>query len=912
MGPLLFLFSLLHAVSVFADTPLPPLAATFRPTVTGDQQPFGNNINQVVAPREAAGVNNRPSSAVVVPPEPDYGAFVDATPAPSSVAQSLHPSSAATIAPEDYTDFTAAPFSSSQSGGNALSESTPSSSPRPATGSSAQPRQQEFSAFPSDLGSQTWQPAAAFTPTAGGPTDQQPFTDFSSPQPQQQFRQPSEANTAWPQGGETGYSAPSVGLYPAPVPVPPPSQPQPSYGAPAPQPDANYGPLPPSPGYQPSPVQPLYIPGPSPGVYSTLEPPQPTWGPVPTSGFPPAPLETPTPPPSEGYPSQPLGQYNQIAVPQTATYSQAVGGYSYQVNQAPAQQQIANYQIAPDAYNDAYGGGSQPPVAPPPSGYAPSGGGGYGVASVGYSPNPEGFSQAGYGGQQPPTPDYGQGGYANAPVQAGVVGVLGPNGNAVDTSDPCFRRYSNCIIVNAQPYERRSSKSLPECKSHCLSSQTGVYSCRSFVFDTINQVCDLFAHVGNQPPARLLQFQGRDYYEPTGATTGCESTVAADSLLAVPAPGVATATGLNGAATPVDGAPTCEANESTKYLRIEGFQLQENDDLTLPGLTVEQCIEACTKNQGPTGEVAPCQSFDFVKGTCIITLEAGVPLGNGQLTQNANSDYYEKICVPNSSATGCPLVFDRFPQMILVGFAETVVDANTFEQCLDNCLNSQTLYGFRCTSGMFYFEEPQLNCILNTEDRASQPDLFTEENVDIVDYFETGCAASRSRLRNNRVKSARRQFSSRSAVISDVKQVKQGDELSVFVRAAKVKEASKSKSSSTPLPPLGEWTEWSTCDRNKDGRRARHRRCESANLKDCPTETEWCNRESPPRNILSQDALNFAQTYNGTDIDTRKFRCPPNICCPIFGGCRMGIEQMSDGKLRWCTNPCEQDKQKKS
>lgn len=81
-------------------------------------------------------------------------------------------------------------------------------------------------------------------------------------------------------------------------------------------------------------------------------------------------------------------------------------------------------------------------------------------------------------------------------------------------------------------------------------------------------------------------------------------------------------------------------------------------------------------------------------------------------------------------------IFRRHPQMILVGFAETVVDAASLQQCLDNCLNSkhwemqdleaytgekfilfegQQLYGFHCSSGMFYFEEPQLNCILNTE-----------------------------------------------------------------------------------------------------------------------------------------------------------------------------------------------------
>lgn len=42
--------------------------------------------------------------------------------------------------------------------------------------------------------------------------------------------------------------------------------------------------------------------------------------------------------------------------------------------------------------------------------------------------------------------------------------------------------------------------------------------------------------------------------------------------------------------------------------------------------------------------------------------------------------------------------------MILIGFAETVVEAPTLQHCFDNCLNSKQLYGFRCISGMFYFE----------------------------------------------------------------------------------------------------------------------------------------------------------------------------------------------------------------
>lgn len=76
--------------------------------------------------------------------------------------------------------------------------------------------------------------------------------------------------------------------------------------------------------------------------------------------------------------------------------------------------------------------------------------------------------------------------------------------NLMPSGDPCFRRYTSSIIVNAQPYERRSSISLVRCKAQCLRSQTGPFTCRSFVYDNLNQVCDLFAHVGDQSPARSL------------------------------------------------------------------------------------------------------------------------------------------------------------------------------------------------------------------------------------------------------------------------------------------------------------------------------------------------------------------------------------------------------------------------
>uniref|UniRef100_A0A1I8BQ11 Apple domain-containing protein n=1 Tax=Meloidogyne hapla TaxID=6305 RepID=A0A1I8BQ11_MELHA len=370
------------------------------------------------------------------------------------------------------------------------------------------------------------------------------------------------------------------------------------------------------------------------------------------------------------------------------------------------------------------------------------------------------------------------------------------------------------IIINAQPYERRSSISLINCKIQCLRSQVGHYTCRSFVYDNINQVCDLFAHVGDQAPARLLRFQTRDYFEPTSAihcysltSVSLTGTSFEHKQIQVPAatmpinlfefnppptntpnfnwpitdtPIVVKSKNNNttinnniskllNEKTPKNeklennedkeeimllellkpekeqkegkenlnrGGGRCSGDQVVHFLRTNGFELfgEDYQKMILP--TEEKCIELCSQQEN-------CKSLEYTvaSGECVFSPETAVPLGNGQLRQKTGTDYLERVCVDQQLSGDClHAIYRRFPQMILVGFAETVVDSPNLQQCLDNCLKSQNLYGFRCSSGMFYFEEPKLNCILNTEDRKSQPELFTTETSDLVDYFETDCS----------------------------------------------------------------------------------------------------------------------------------------------------------------------------
>uniref|UniRef100_A0A915B912 Apple domain-containing protein n=1 Tax=Parascaris univalens TaxID=6257 RepID=A0A915B912_PARUN len=454
-----------------------------------------------------------------------------------------------------------------------------------------------------------------------------------------------------------------------------------------------------------------------------------------------------------------------------------------------------------------------------------------------------------------------------------------------DTSDICFRRYANSIIVNAQPYERRSTITLATCKHHCLHSQSGIYKCNSIVYDNINQVCDLFAHVGDQPPARLLMFQTRDYYEPTflnecipgnnpsatlfsfdSSTTSNDPTDTENkprdgslstNILGVPS----NKTGVND--SPL--MHLCPEGRLVRFLRTQGFELYKYDQWILEGVTIEECLDACANNSDALGNAVECHSVDFSKGRCVLSAESTVPLGSGQLKLMDDTDYYEKICVDENVASECPQIFDRYPQMILVGFAEVVIDSPTFEHCFDNCLNSYALHGMRCASGMYYYEEAQLNCILNVEDRITQKQLFTEENLDIVDYFEIRCYNRKERKPQSHFKA----YSSKT-IEMEVKDRAQAKELKV----------------------TDEWSEWSSCTDDRIQMRTR-----SCNGRICARDVRRCHPE------MIENALNL--TALKEQFNAKGITCAPDICCPVFGGCRVGlIQSTTTRRLEWCQNPC--------
>ncbi|EFO91057.1 hypothetical protein CRE_31452 [Caenorhabditis remanei] len=326
-----------------------------------------------------------------------------------------------------------------------------------------------------------------------------------------------------------------------------------------------------------------------------------------------------------------------------------------------------------------------------------------------------------------------------------------------------------------------------------------------------------------------------------------------------------------------------------------------------------------------------CKSFDFLTttSTCSFTSEAAVPVGNGQLKQREEASYHEKICVSKSFVESCPSTFfSRHPQMILVGFAESVSDSPSFDHCFDTCLNSYQLFGFNCTSGMYYFEENQLNCILNSENRNTQSELFTEENTDIVDYFEVECTRPKTAIQKRRKMSGVRNFET-DAIGAD--KMLMGGSSAPSSNHEEDVEADGSK-----------WESWSEC---QEGKQTRRKSCTSFNkIEDCAEEVRDCENEETQEGaepsgmrmsiVRSGDLEESSNQENGEGAEPMEernneaetedpvptkeeiaevkqkirrtgFKCPLNECCRVFLSCSYGLRHNSHTKqLEWCRRPC--------
>uniref|UniRef100_A0A915JX69 Apple domain-containing protein n=1 Tax=Romanomermis culicivorax TaxID=13658 RepID=A0A915JX69_ROMCU len=305
----------------------------------------------------------------------------------------------------------------------------------------------------------------------------------------------------------------------------------------------------------------------------------------------------------------------------------------------------------------------------------------------------------------------------------------------------CWQTAAGCTLADGFPFERRTPTTCDECVQLCQKKQQGQYPyiCKSAVWDCRFKTCDLFA-VQATNPQRLTKYKDRTYFQ-------YECLVSAPSA--------------------------------------------------------DQCGIFCVQNQDDKGQPFACKAAQFSQGTC--TLYDQAPTGDTTKNIKAGPDdkalYLEKKCYPADQAGNCPsIVLD--PHHVIVGQNRKTVDASSYDQCLQQCLQTTE---FKCKSGQYYADVPTDNCVLNEETRQTKSDLYLATDDNNI-YFEPKCVGAGRKL---------------------------------IFSAKKV----RAKLSLRDIPfELGEWTLWTECKTGKTERH-RYRNCKEESIHRCPKEMQPCSPE---------------------------------------------------------------------
>ncbi|KFD70222.1 hypothetical protein M514_03322 [Trichuris suis] len=350
----------------------------------------------------------------------------------------------------------------------------------------------------------------------------------------------------------------------------------------------------------------------------------------------------------------------------------------------------------------------------------------------------------------------------------------------------CFSCSPGFSIAQGYPFERRTPVTCEECLDLCLEKQSNPYPycCRSVVYDFAYRTCDLFAVDGKSPPQVVTKYPTRSYFVPTGQCTKKPSVQEPDEQQ-------------------TEG--TCPEGQLPKIVEVPGYEDPGvSGGSTLSGYSMKECAEACVSNKDKDGNALslgqPCAAFVHQGGDCRMSSKKVDRIGS--LRSSPDSTYMMIECFPEKLVTECPNNFVYAPKHVLVGFAKAVVTASSERECIEQCLTSNEALGFYCKSGMYYYEDNSENCILNTESRSTQPNVYTEEATSVV-YFELGCGRTGRRL----AQKFRKSF---SQALFD-------------------------------LPLTGLWTAWSKCTSSTESS-VRYRTCRDKDVRNCPKETRSCSR----------------------------------------------------------------------
>ncbi|MCP9266368.1 Protein F52C9.5 [Dirofilaria immitis] len=348
-------------------------------------------------------------------------------------------------------------------------------------------------------------------------------------------------------------------------------------------------------------------------------------------------------------------------------------------------------------------------------------------------------------------------------------------------------------IANAIMFERTTGSSCEECVKKCIQLQdlSSEWVCRSLTFDHQWKICDLFAVNGTKPPHFLTEYMDRDYLEylQVGSSSGIHSTeysAIADAgkkkfirlqmfiqlgtqLLLMPAKrslsgfrcsfnwysaviDQTTQQSVEIAETQYgsDATPSykaihrkstgkssekfCRNGDVTRYAMILNHErLNSATDMQIvKGESLRECARACDQD-----ETLICSSAISRGKECELSVSRAIHKSSDDFIFNENSTYLEKFCFPKGSAEATEKLWPTVLDHILVGHVMEVIDAPSFIECMTACLQAEQEFSFVCRSAMWYPNDEDQNCLLNTENRETHPKVFVAEDQGVrMFYFE--------------------------------------------------------------------------------------------------------------------------------------------------------------------------------
>ncbi|VDO46915.1 unnamed protein product [Onchocerca flexuosa] len=150
------------------------------------------------------------------------------------------------------------------------------------------------------------------------------------------------------------------------------------------------------------------------------------------------------------------------------------------------------------------------------------------------------------------------------------------------------------------------------------------------------------------------------------------------------------------------------------------------------GESLRECARVCDRD-----ETLTCSSVISRGNECELSVSRAIHKNNDDFIFNENSTYLEKFCFSKGSAEATEKLWPTVLDHILVGHVMEVIDAPSLIECMTACLQAEQDFSFVCRSAMWYPNDEDQNCLLNTENRETHPKVFVAEDQGVrMFYFE--------------------------------------------------------------------------------------------------------------------------------------------------------------------------------